>query len=184
MSDVNAIRIGAAGVIAVVFAFIFAVDVIGGDDSSGASPSESSGNAVTLSETELLARAHTLSHTAYWVGGRPETDDYELEADSKGSIYIRYLSGDATAGDPRTNSLTVATYPVANASQALEQAAKRAPEGQTLSHHEGFSVLSGGETTNAYVVFDDQPELQVEVYSPKSGDAATLATAGVLTPLP
>ncbi len=53
-------------------------------------------------------------------------------------------------------------------------------EGQTLSKHDGYEVLSSSGATNAYVVFEDRPDVQVEVFSPQAGEAAELATSGAL----
>ena len=33
----------------------------------------------------------------------------------------------------------------------------------TLTAHEGYEVLEGESGTDAYVIFDDEPELQIEI---------------------
>jgi hypothetical protein len=181
--DAKTIRIALAALIAVVLIVALAFDIFSGDDSSSEEASKPGGNVVGLSESALIARAGSFEHPVYWVGGRVGTESYELDKASTGNVYIRYLTGGAQAGDPRAEFLTVGTYPVAEASKALHEGAKTAEEGQTLSQHEGFEVLSSPQSTNAYVVFDDQPELQVEIYSPQPGEAAELATSGALKPL-
>jgi hypothetical protein len=181
--DPKTVRLGAAGLIVVAAIVVGAIALLGGgsNDSSPAG-ADSATPAVALSESELLARASDLGQTAIWVGPTAGTKSYELSTEADGRVYIRYLTGDAKAGDPRPDFLTVGTYPVAGAGAALRNAAKAAP-GQTLSHHAGYEVLSSKEATNAYVVFDDQPDLQIEIFSPQPGEAADLASSGALKPL-
>jgi hypothetical protein len=179
--DPRTVRLWVGGLVAVAAIVIGAIALLGG----GSSDSPSGGSAtqaVALSESKLLARASDLGQTAFWVGPRPGTQSYELSTTPEGRVYIRYLTDGAKAGDPRPNFLTVGTYPVAEAQLALRQAAKAA-QGQTLSQHDGFEVLSSKKATNAYVVFDDQPEIQIEVFSPRPGEAADLAASGALKPL-
>lgn len=178
------VRLGLVGVLVVAAVVIGAIALLGGgSDDSSASPAEegSDSNAAALSASELLARGSSLEQPAYWIGPRAGTASYELSSTPDGRVYIRYLTGDAEAGDPRPDFLTVGTYSVAEAKQALEEATRG--EGQTLSHEEGYEVLSSKQATNAYVVFDDQPELQVEIFSPQPGEAAELATSGALRQL-
>lgn len=182
--DVKKVRLGIAVLLAVAAVVIGAVVLLGGgsDDSSSAASGggEEESNAVALSTSELLAHVSDLGEPAFWVGPRAGTDSYELSTTPDGRVYIRYLTGGAEAGDPRPDFLTVGTYPVSEAKQALEEAAKTS---QTLTQHEGYEVLSASDATNAYVVFDNQPEVQVEVFSPQPGEAAQLAASGTLKPV-
>lgn len=177
--DVKTVRLALAGLIVVLAAIILAGALLGGGSDEGPSAEE----AVALSESELLARSSSLSHPAYWLGPRPGTTSYELTSTADGRIYIRYLTGDAEAGDPRSSFVTVGTYSLADAHQALAVAAGEDGEGRKLTKHAGYELLAGKKAKHAYVVFDDQPQLQVEVYSPKPGEAASLATSASLRPL-
>jgi hypothetical protein len=178
--DAKTVRIGIAGLIALVVVVVVAVNLLGGDDNS--SSSESSTGKVALSESELVARAGSLEHTAYWVGTQSGTESYELTTTTDGRIYIRYLTGGAKAGDPRPNFLTVGTYSVPDAKEALHNA-ETSNAGMTLTAHEGYEVLEGESGTDAYVIFDNQPELQIEIFSPNPGEANELASSGALKPL-
>jgi hypothetical protein len=177
--DAKTVRLGVAGLIAVVVVVVLAVGFFGGDESSD---KESSGNAVSLSESELQAEASNLGHAVYWVGARPDTESYELTSTPDGRVYIRYLTGGAKAGDPHPNFLTVGTYRVPEADQAL-RTAKEAGQGTTLSKHEGYEVLGSESGSSAYVVFEAEPELQIEIFSPNPGEATELANSGALAPL-
>lgn len=180
-SRFDLLRICIAGLISVVLLAILAVDVLGGHDHSAAHPSNSGGEVLALTEYELLSRAGTIEPTAYWVGRRPGADHFELEKDSEGNVYIRYWTGNSSSGGHRADSLTVASYPVGDAQSRLERAAKS--EGREVLRRDGFVALDSDDSRSAYVVFKSQPELQIEIYSPRPGQAARLLTAGAVTPL-
>jgi hypothetical protein len=181
--DVYTVRICGACLIGIVLIAILAGDLLGGTAPSAARSSGSAEGAVVLTEYELLSRAYTIEPRPYWIGPRPGIDRFELEQDSDGNVYVRYLTGGDTAGNRRSDSLTVAGYPLAEAQQSLERAARAAVGGEKLLRHDGFAVLGSGDSQSAYVVFDDQPELQIEIYSPRPGEAAELAVSGALTPV-
>jgi hypothetical protein len=176
-------RVCAAGLIGVVLVVVGAADALGGSDDSPARPAGSAGEAVTLTEYDLLSRAGRLEPAPYWVGRRSGVDDFELERDEDGNLYVRYLAGDdaGTAEGGGADSLTVASYPVGEAEARLETAARA--NGEELSRRDGFVMLAAAGSNSAYVVFDEQPELQIEIYSPRPGEAARLAGSGALTPL-
>jgi hypothetical protein len=174
-------RIYLAGLIGILLVIILALDVLGGSDHSTAHTVEASGEVMTLTEDELLSQAKMIKPPAYWVGRRPGIHRFELEKKAGGNLYIRYLTGDVPAGRRQADSLTVASYPVAEARQRLERAART--EGEALSRHDGFMVLGSPNSYGAYVVFDDLPELQIEIYSPQRGEATKLAVSGALTPV-
>jgi hypothetical protein len=183
--DVKKARLGLVGILVVVGVIIGAIALLSGgsDDGSPASAETAETNAVALSESELLAEASRLEEPVFWIGPRAGTDSYELSTTLDGRVYVRYLTGGAEAGDPRAEFLTVGSYPVADARQALKEGTETVEDGQKLSEHDGYAVLSSPQATNAYVVFDDQPEVQVEIFSPQPGEAAQLATSGALKPL-
>lgn len=174
-------RICAAGLIGVFLTVLLLVDVHDGTDQPSGRSRESGAEAITLSEYELLSRAERLGIAAYWVGRRPQVGHFELEKEPNGNLYIRYLADDGGAGGRRSKSLTVASYPIAEAQQLLEHAARA--KGKKLSHLDGFVMLGSSASYEAYVVFDELPELQVEIYSPQRGEAVNLARSGALTPL-
>lgn len=180
--DPITVRRAIAGLIAVGVLVVLGIVVFGGSSGSqGGSNAGSSGEPVALSESELREEANNLGQPIYWVGPRPRTTSYEFTATPDGRYYIRYLTGGAEAGDPLPKFLTVGTYDVPDAHRALKKAT--ATDGGKLSQHRGYMVLSHQGGTDAYVVFDDQPDLQIEVFSPVPGVATALANSGALTPL-
>jgi len=164
--DTNTVRLWVGGLIVVAIAVVVGIGLLSGGDSDEGSP-----EGAVLSESQLLTQANT------------GIDGYELTSTADGQIYIRYLSDNAEAGGRKPDSLVVGTYAVPEARQALARAAKDGGEDQRLSQHGGYEALGASDGHNAYVVFDDQPSLQIEIFSPKPGEAADLATSGSLRPL-
>ena len=178
--DVKTVRLGLLGLVILAAIGFGLFALLGDDDDDAAATSDAP---VALSESELVAAAATFSHPAYWIGPIPETTDaYELTDLADGRIYIRYLTDGAEAGDTRADFLTVGTYSKPDAAAALE-ATEEAGGTKGLSEGDGYVMLEGGSGLNAYVVFDDQPDLQVEVYGPGPGDAVELIEAGALKPV-
>jgi hypothetical protein len=176
--DVNTVRLCVGGMIVAMVAVILAVNALDDGESQGDRP-----EAVLLSESELIARAGRFSHPAYWVGPQPGIKRYELTFKPGEQLYVRYLPAAAEPGDKRPDFLIVGTYAVPNAQRALELAAGKSKQGETLSREDGFEMMSAPDSKHAYVVFDSRPELQVEIFSPQPGEAEKLATSGVLRPV-
>lgn len=174
--DKNTIRLILGGAVALVLVVLLAVSVFGGDEAD----SSSSGAAASAAEDQLVERAGEYDHPIFWAGSRPTVEQYEMTSTADGRIYIRYLTDGAAPGDPRPDFLTVATYPVEDAAGAFEKASDG--DASKIVEHEGFKVLAG-DSSNAYVIFDDQPKLQVEVFSPVAGEAVQIANSGALKPL-
>jgi hypothetical protein len=165
-----------AVLVAVAVLVVLAIVIFGGDDSS----ESSAGEPVALSESELREESGNLGHVTYWLGPKPGTTSYELTATPDGRNYIRYLTGGAEAGNPLPNYLTVGTYSLPNARQALRKATNG--DSSKLTKHNGYELLKGS-STDVYVVFKDQPDLQIEIFDPTPGEAAKLAKSGALVPL-
>jgi hypothetical protein len=172
----ESIRIGLAGLLGLLCVALLAINAF---DSEGTPEGAgSAAEAVVLTEFELLSRAERIEPRPYWVGRRPGVSEFRLERDADGNLSLRYLPEGATDD---AESLTVAGYPLAEARQSLERAARS--DGREVARYQGFVALVPKGDYSAYVVFDDQPELQVEVFSPVRGEAARLVSTGALTPL-
>jgi hypothetical protein len=180
--DARTARLGLVGLLILVAVLIGAVALLGGG-SGGGSSDGAGAKGVALSAPELAAAAGKLGRPVYWIGPRSGTDSYELSVTPDGRAYVRYLTGGAEAGDPRPDFLTVGTYTVPEAAQALQDATTGGTGSQKLTRHEGYEVLGSGEATSAYAVFEDQPDVQVEVFSPRPGEAVRIAGSGSLKPL-
>jgi hypothetical protein len=170
--DTRVILVGGVGLVVAIVVAILAVNLLEGSDDTP------SGNPDALSEAELFEEVESLGQPVYWVGPQPGAEGYELEVDSGGSISLNYLA----KGTPQSVLLTVGTYPVPDAHNSLLDA-KESGQGLTLSEYGAYEVLSGAPE-NAYAVYASTPELQIEVFSPKPGEAGKLANSGALTTLP
>lgn len=168
-------RVGLAALIGLLALALVVAELLDGESGKRTG----SAAALTLTEYDLLSRAATIEPTAYWVGRRPGTSRFELER-RRGDVYVRYLS-DSSGTGPRSASLTVASYPLADAQASLETAARTG--GGELARDGGRLTLHSPGSRSAYVVFAERPELQIEVYSPRPGQAAGLVAAGEVTPL-
>ena len=125
----------------------------------------------------LRELANSVWYPVYWAGQRP--GGYELTVDRNANILIRYRG---VSESPNATSLTVATYPFANAFEIL-RAASRGP-GMTVGHTPdgGLAVVRKETPRNAYIAYP-QRDVQIEVYDPRAGRALELATAGAITPI-
>lgn len=183
--DAKTARLGLAALLVVLAVLIGGIALLSGGSGGGSSKSspEAEGGPMAFSESELRTQASKLGHPVYWIGPRPGTSSYELSEPQEGTVYVRYLTGGAEAGDPQADYLTVGTYAVPEAAQALQKATTESEGAQELTQHEGYVVLGSANEFNAYIVFNDQPDLQVEIFSPQKGEAVELAGSGFLKPI-
>lgn len=132
---------------------------------------------VSVSELEDLAGER--GDPIYWLGER-DGAEYEVTESSSGRFYIRYLEGEADAGDERAEFLTVGTYPSRNGSVALRRAARNR-DGAELARTDDGAVLliDPGSPGNAHLAYRGE-DVQIEVFSPTAGEALRLASRGAV----
>lgn len=135
------------------------------------------GAAVGLTLPELRAAGRRSAF--YWAGPRPGVR-YELTQTPSGHTFVRYLEGEAALGDPRAQYVTVATYPAKNAfSQVKSVTTKKGTVTVKLSGG-GLAVFAKAKPTSVFVGYPSLP-YQVEVFSPKPGEARSLVLGGKIT---
>lgn len=149
------------------------------DDDSSSSANEPE----VITATQVPEIAAEQDKPIYWLGERPGAR-YELTESSSGRVYIRYLTGDAEAGDERASFMTVATYPGSNGIAELRRAA-REQDGAELGRTDDGAVLlvDPNSPNNAHLAYPGA-NLQIEVYSPVPGQALRLASKGAVQPVP
>jgi hypothetical protein len=180
--DPKTVRICEAVVIVVAVLVALIVSAAGGGSSDSSASSPAPESSATLTETSLIEAGAASEQPLYWLGAQAGVKRFELtNRNESEQIYIRYLP--ASGGTASEEPLTVGTYRVPDARAALRRAQASEAEELTLSSHPGYELLSGPDAESAFVVFDDQPDLQIEVYSPKPGEAEALVNDGDLTPL-
>jgi hypothetical protein len=151
----------------------------GGSSSSPPTPGEPE----IVSAGELSEFAAELDHPIYWVGEREDTS-LELTETKNGNVYVRYLTEGAEAGDDRPNFLTVGTYASDNAVAALREAGQEKEEAQLGRTSDGAVLLvDKSAPDSAHFAYPDS-NLEIEIYSPKPGDALRLAIKGDAVPVP
>lgn len=148
--------------------------------SNDATPAPGSG-ASAASESELRAFADSVSHPVYWAGPR-EGYTYELTQTTNGLVYVRYLPEGTDVGDPRSQFLTVGTYPRPGAFAELQRAAKAKGAVSLKVGDDGLAVFSEAQPTSVYLGYPDA-KYQVEVFHPSPDEARRLALAGQVVPV-
>ena len=148
-----------------------------GDDA----PSVPGSGASAASESELKAFADSVSHPVYWAGPK-EGFTYELTQTTNGLVYVRYLPEGTDVGDPRSQFLTVGTYPRAGAFAELQRAAKAKGAVSVKVGDDGLAVFSQSRPTSVYLGYPDA-KYQVEVFNPSPDEARRLALSGQIVPV-
>jgi hypothetical protein len=164
-------------VLAVLAAGLLVWNALRGEDDE---PTADSGEAQIVSVAELSNLAGSAQGPIYWAGERPGA---ELEYSEAGDrAYVRYLTGDAEAGDPRPAFLAVSTYPLPDAVAALLANARRT--GTELQRTEGGALVwvNPDRPTSVYLA-EPGSAYQVEVYDPSPRRALALALSGDIVPV-
>jgi hypothetical protein len=161
------IALGAVVVIALAL-----VLVLSGEDNS---PGSSDG-AEVLSAEELREAVSGPGTPVYWAGEQAGTE-IELSQPEAGRTYVRYLTGDAKAGDPRPIFLTVGTYDRPHPVQELRRQSKS--EGAVLGEAPGGAVVyyDRRRPQSVYLAYPGV-EAQIEVYDPDVKQALRLVNSG------
>jgi hypothetical protein len=167
-------------VIALIAFVVWLVVSSGGSGSKSSSPA--SNQAVVLSFSGLQTIATTLHAPMFWVGTKPNSA-YELTQTTDGKFLIRYVPNGTAAGAGGL-SLTVGTYPVANAynvarAAASQPSAVKVPVGGTNA----IAFYGKNKPTSVYVTFPGVDD-QIEVFAPSGALARRLVSQGRLKPVP
>lgn len=171
-------RVGAALALAVAAAFLVWLLVGRGDGDSASKPS----GPVAASEEDLRGLAADVDHDVFWAGPRPDRV-YELTRTTDGSIYIRYLPEGVPIGDRTRTFLTIATYPQADALEAIQASARRAGNGTIRLERKGLAVFNRSRPTSVFLAYPNS-DVQVEAYDPAPARARQLVAGGGVNPIP
>lgn len=170
--------IRATAVAGAALALALLVGCGGSDSGSSSSPTESTspGAAEIVSPDSLRETASEAATPIYWAGEQDETE-LELSRPDKERTYVRYLTGDAEAGDKRSDFLTVGTYAQPNAVASLRRQAKRS--GGTLGHAPNNATVyyDRGNAQSVYLAYPGSP-VEVEVFDPSFKRALQLVDSG------
>jgi hypothetical protein len=149
----------------------------GGDNSS----SESTVSAEIVDAEALKERSEDEEMPIYWAGEQAGTE-LELSVPEEGRTYVRYLTGNAEAGDPQPNFLTIGTYAFAEPVPALEELAEKPGGVQRSVPGGGIAYFNRNGPNSVYLAYPGQ-EVQIEVFDPDPKRAKELATSGAIVPI-
>jgi hypothetical protein len=136
----------------------------------------SSNGAEIVSADSLRAVAAKEAAPVYWAGERSGTE-LELSQPSKDRTYVRYLTGDAAAGDRRASFLTVGTYAQPNAVTALRRQGKEAGGSISIAPGNATVYFDRTDPRSVYLAYPGVP-VQIEVYDPNFKRALQLVNSG------
>jgi hypothetical protein len=161
----------------VLLAMIAAWSVGCGDDAPAG------GEARIVSAAELSDAAADAASPIYWLGERDGTE-LELSEEDSGRVYVRYLEDGTDAGDEQAKFLTVGTYPSEDGVAELRRAARNG-DGTVIARTDDGAVLlvDRHSPNSAHLAYPGEGP-QIEVYSPRPGQALRLASQGAVWPVP
>lgn len=147
----------------------------GGSDSDS-SQQASSGDATIVSADSLRETASEGTTPIYWAGEQKGTG-LELSQPDRNRTYVRYLTGDAEAGDKRADFLTISTYVQPNAAASLRRQSKRS--GGTIAHapSNGTVYFNRTNPNSVYLAYPGAP-VEIEIFDPSFKRALRLVESG------
>jgi hypothetical protein len=172
------VRLGA--IVAVIAgAALIAWFVLGSGDDDGSGAPEGNSREVSVEELQELASGR--ERPVFWAGPQSGAT-YEFTETSDGSVYVRYLTGNAEVGDPSPDFLTVATYPLRNGYARVVAAAEEEGARTEELPNDGLALVEDGRPSSVYLAYEGEP-YQVEVYDPSADRAVDLVTSGAVQPV-
>jgi hypothetical protein len=143
-----------------------------------AEPQLAAGTPTVVSANDLASLA-TAARPVYWAG---DMTGRRLEVTATGNgTFVRYLPAGTRVGD-RDETLTVATYEVADAWSVAQQAAKRKDAHRRQLSDGSVAIWRASRPTNVYLARPDSPVL-VEVFDPDAANARRLSVSGQIQPV-
>jgi hypothetical protein len=179
--DGAGVRVTAVIAVALVAGFLvwyFAIRDTGSSNGSfnGGKPTQ-----VPNSTSGVQDLANSAGHPVYWAGTQPNT---KLEATllTNGDAYVRYLKQNAPIGSLQPLFLTVGTYPLPKAYDALKKVSTE--KGAIVKHgsHGALVVTNTNNPRSVYIAYPKK-NFQIEVFDPNASRALQLATSGAITPV-
>ena len=146
---------------------------------SGDSEELTLGEPKIVSAGELSSYAESANRPVYW-GGAP-SGGFKLElTEVKGQrVFVRYITADAKAGDPRPAFTTVATYPMKDAQARLESFKDRPGSVEGEGAGGAITLHYKKAPSNVYVA-PPNSDYVIEVYAPEPSAAQQLAKSATL----
>jgi hypothetical protein len=169
---------GAVVAAAITIAIVGLVALTGGEDDEAGSTAQTVNPPDPIPASELASLSESLGAPVYWAGPQG-AEEFYLARQGEDRIVVSYPA--RPGADPSQGTLTVATYRLDDAEQAI----RRAAEGETARLHSiegGIAVSDDARPTNVYFAYTDEP-YQIEVFDPKPGRALELVLGGEVKPV-
>lgn len=165
-----------AAIMALALILALAAGCGGSDSSSSQTESTNPGAAEIVSASSLRDTAAEGKAPIYWAGEQEGTK-LELSRPDDERTYVRYLTGDAEAGDKRAAFLTVSTYAQPNAVASLRRQSRRS--GGTIAHaaDNGTVYFDRTNPKSVYLAYPGTP-VEIEVFDPNFKRALRLVESG------
>jgi hypothetical protein len=128
-----------------------------------------------LTAAGLRAVVGSLDQPVYWAGPRPGLH-YGLTRNSKGDVFVRYLSA-GTPADVQQELLTIGTYRFPRAYAATKALTTRLGAISKTLPDGGLLYYRADHPVSVYLVYPNV-NYQIEVFSPDQGRARQLVIAG------
>lgn len=177
-ADNNRLRTYIALALVGIAAILLVVWLVSGDDDSSKGDS---GEAEIVSTDSLEDAVSGGEAPVYWAGEQQGTE-IELSQPEEGRTYVRYLTGDAEAGDPRADFLTVGTYANPDPVAALRRQGKE--PGGVIGSAPGKAVVyfNRKQPRSVYLAYPGV-DVEIEVFDPNFTRALQLVNSGQIVPV-
>jgi hypothetical protein len=167
-------KLAGAGLATVVLVLVLLPGCGGSTDDSNTQASSNGAEIVSTGSLRTAAAEETTP--VYWAGEQTGTK-LELSRPSKDRTYVRYLTGDAEAGDRRASFLTVSTYAQSNAVAALRRQGKEPGGAISLAPGNATVYFDRTDPRSVYLAYPGVP-VEIEVYDPSFKRALQLVNSG------
>ncbi len=148
---------------------------------AGTSRESPSPVAQEVSVQELRNIAASSDSAVYWAGPRPGRR-IELTEVEGNNVFVRYLTGEAAAGDRRPAFTTVGTYAFDGAYREVQRRGKAKGMESRPAPGGGLATWSDKRPSSVYLGFPGS-DLLVEVYDPDPRFARALALSAEVGPV-
>ena len=164
-----------------IAAVVVALFLLLKNDDNGNNEPAATGGAEATSVQGLRDLAKSVDHPVYWAGERPGKQ-YELTITDQGNIFVRYLDANTPIGSRSVASLTIGTYPVADAYAATKAVGNQSGSKTGETPDGGFVVTNRDKPQSVYIAYPGSDH-QIEVYDPNPKTAFSLAESGAVVPI-
>ena len=135
---------------------------------------------VAASVAALKALPNQLGHPVYWIGPRSGFT-YELTRTTNGNVYVRYLPSGVAVGASQPY-LTIATYPLHGAFEALKTLTKQKDNAAIKLKGDGVAVINTTDPKSIHLAYPGS-DFEVEVFDPSGARVRQIVSSDQVKPI-